>query len=666
MGEDWSSQPPIQRVAGPIELTAPADTMLAGLTSRNLPEFALQPLGHEVRLEAPAGIATGIANPIATRSRWSPLEFVRRAGQRLRGATASPEADIDATAERIDPSRGGVPPDSQAPAPAPPQRLLRAVETPAAERKPHPSLTHVSSELLAPLGQPVEDRPPQPTVESEPSGAAEQIAAQRAPVPQRPGVVRRVRLGPPLPDRRVVQSARETHKTEPEPSPTARAAEPDLPSIAAEPPGPRVKVPVTTVRHERREEPSPSGDPRTAAAHRATESHPEPGERPELRDQPARPADVANPRPPTLALRRAPVALPQPEHTAAPGPGPSEPSAATLAASPARAGHLERQQHHTPAAAPLVAARPLVQAQRSPAGVPPGPITEVDVDHRGSLARELHATTATAIAGVRRRVGFDDAHSTPAPRRARGDQEVAAARRPVELEVLRSASEHTRIGEPRDNPVERDADPTSPPRRLPTLAATATPRVQRSAEAVPSSLRSKLGPVLGIDLTRVPVHRSEQSTRTARRLQALAFTAQGEVHLPADRGPLEASPARELLAHELVHVAQQRRLGPSLPPEDSPTGRSLERQAQETERSLQAPTQEAAGAPSHITASTAPSSPPAPERVQRAADAPTSAPAPADHDVNELASKLYDHIRSRLRAELLVDRERAGLVTDRR
>jgi hypothetical protein len=32
--------------------------------------------------------------------------------------------------------------------------------------------------------------------------------------------------------------------------------------------------------------------------------------------------------------------------------------------------------------------------------------------------------------------------------------------------------------------------------------------------------------------------------------------------------------------------------------------------------------------------------------------------------MDELAGKLYDRIRSKLRAELLVDRERAGLLTD--
>jgi hypothetical protein len=35
-----------------------------------------------------------------------------------------------------------------------------------------------------------------------------------------------------------------------------------------------------------------------------------------------------------------------------------------------------------------------------------------------------------------------------------------------------------------------------------------------------------------------------------------------------------------------------------------------------------------------------------------------------DDEVEELADRLYDHIRARLRAELLIDRERAGLLAD--
>jgi hypothetical protein len=38
----------------------------------------------------------------------------------------------------------------------------------------------------------------------------------------------------------------------------------------------------------------------------------------------------------------------------------------------------------------------------------------------------------------------------------------------------------------------------------------------------------------------------------------------------------------------------------------------------------------------------------------------------SDTEMDELAGKLYDRIRSRLKTELLVDRERAGFLTDLR
>jgi hypothetical protein len=38
----------------------------------------------------------------------------------------------------------------------------------------------------------------------------------------------------------------------------------------------------------------------------------------------------------------------------------------------------------------------------------------------------------------------------------------------------------------------------------------------------------------------------------------------------------------------------------------------------------------------------------------------------SDHELDALAHRLYDRFRSRLRSELLLDRERAGLVTDLR
>jgi hypothetical protein len=46
--------------------------------------------------------------------------------------------------------------------------------------------------------------------------------------------------------------------------------------------------------------------------------------------------------------------------------------------------------------------------------------------------------------------------------------------------------------------------------------------------------------------------------------------------------------------------------------------------------------------------------------------APSPGQAAAETDMDELAGRLYDRIRTRLKSELLVDRERAGFLTDLR
>lgn len=82
-----------------------------------------------------------------------------------------------------------------------------------------------------------------------------------------------------------------------------------------------------------------------------------------------------------------------------------------------------------------------------------------------------------------------------------------------------------------------------------------------------------------INIVDVPVLRGPESADRARELGARAFTADGVVHLPAEVGSLSGTDGAALLAHELTHVAQQRLLGGSLPPEDSAEGRLLEMQA---------------------------------------------------------------------------------------
>ncbi|WP_156892983.1 hypothetical protein [Actinokineospora enzanensis] len=124
----------------------------------------------------------------------------------------------------------------------------------------------------------------------------------------------------------------------------------------------------------------------------------------------------------------------------------------------------------------------------------------------------------------------------------------------------------------------------------------------------------------GIDVGDVPIHQS-----------TTPFTANGEVFLP-DNAP------RGLMAHELTHAAQQRAYGSALPDENSPAGQVLETQAQES-------------GVQHAR--------PAPERVEEEADIDLDR-----LDLDDLSTRLYDRLRRKLRLELLVDRERAGLLTD--
>jgi hypothetical protein len=90
--------------------------------------------------------------------------------------------------------------------------------------------------------------------------------------------------------------------------------------------------------------------------------------------------------------------------------------------------------------------------------------------------------------------------------------------------------------------------------------------------------------VHGIDVGDVVVRRDVRAAQEAAALGAAAFARRDEVVIPSAEGPLGAGRARGLLAHELTHVVQQRRLGRNLPAESSPAGRSLEQEAQASER----------------------------------------------------------------------------------
>lgn len=115
-----------------------------------------------------------------------------------------------------------------------------------------------------------------------------------------------------------------------------------------------------------------------------------------------------------------------------------------------------------------------------------------------------------------------------------------------------------------------------------TTTATMTATMPTTATA-PGDLAVAVRSVVGVDVSDVPVRRGPEVSAAARTLNARAFTTRGEVHLPAEVGQFDNPQARGLLAHELVHAAQQRMLGSALPDESSAEGELLEREAVATE-----------------------------------------------------------------------------------
>jgi|GEM_PF-6639774 len=327
-------------------------------------------------------------------------------------------------------------------------------------------------------------------------------------------------------------------------------------------------------------------------------------------------------------------------------------------------------------------------------------------------------------------------------------------------------------GEPRRVGLQAPLEPPPTPARMDTPAPASAPA---AVEQVPERVVSAMQQLHRADLREVPVVRGEAASRLAKAVHAKALTVSGEVFLPRERGSLDSPENRGLVAHELTHVLQQRRLGTDVPMEHTPAGRALEAQAAATERIVRgdpgstaapadeprppiqkagadldavravqdeltasgfatraadgslvfaaaaassfqtgAPVQRApdtpgaapapAGAPADVTATEQPvagtsptfspwSAAPATFLVHEqgpAASGPTPGPSPSGittpgvqtvaqeeqpaspavsapvPDIDEMARKLYDRVAARLRSELTLDRERAGLLTDLR
>jgi Domain of unknown function (DUF4157) len=671
---DWKRLAPMQRAVGGHPLTAHIESFAGELATHRDPSVVSRSLGHHVSAEAPAGLVLGVALPT---TRQDGPAMVPRPRVQRRAATAEGVDDRDVTAmASLD---GGAFVTREIPQPAAPRELPVVAAEPSVQR-----LTTVARDAAPmPVGAGRAVSGPLGSV-LEPVGHHEAIGPigndpvdqplTSGPARLTLGQSRRLGLGAPLRQvpsssvqRAAVDAAPEltlaSHHREPEQPPVLRAGQTE-------------EILVT----------SPAA---TAVPALGLERAMTPG----AQDEPTRPplSGVSTPGP------RLDLPL-------APGTPPSVPAVQRAAS--------EDGPPAEPTEAPATLATPTASTIE-PAERPVGPLgalppSDRPADFAGSAP--MTRSSSGPLPLVQRR--------TIAP--TAGVPPVALAPR-APMSTMQRAPIHTESSPGSEGPgpamTTASTAPAAPLASLAPIAPQAplAPLVgsrslsraaasQRATEPAPAALHEPIGRAFDLDLSNARIDRSDEAARASTSVQALAFTRGDTIALPSTHGSMQSGRGRSLLAHELTHVAQQRRhgggAGSALPGEDSPAGEHLELQARAVEQqaaqdmplapvaSVASVQRATAIAESAAAVASAPSfsiqrdpeSAPAP--ASSSSGGPANAPAPgaaagtasssspthADHeqDMDELAGKLYDRIRGRLKSELLVDRERAGLLTDLR
>jgi hypothetical protein len=650
---EWKAVPPIQRVIADHPLTVPTESFATDLATHQDPRAVAEPLGHQVSLEAPRGLVLGIAQPqtradgpeMVTRPRPARRFPLQRSLDEPADATAPIEtADIEAPLVT-----GGGPVGA----------TMR--QLPVSSGAP---LQRASLTTVGPESEPLPLAPTRDIVLAGnlPAGESETIepAALLPALPRLTlGQTRRLGLGAPLsrlPDTSLQRAAEHAAPPPSVGSPTtATPVAEELPYDPIFPldfPTPKPVVAPAPISRPQRiptamplARPSLSSDapPSSEAAAEAIGTPP---------PQPAVEPTVVAP----LLGSQAIAVSGDPPHTMLDEPATGEREGTDEAALPPLplAGTSART------ASPGESTATSDFASEAPADAPP----------TGNASSSITQSNgwATPMAG----------EATIAP---------LLSERPLVTSSVQRAPENGS-----GPPIAGEATTVAPLLSERPLVTTA---VQRAPEGVPSSISGLSAPAVPGGLGGIRVYRGNEASTKASAIGARAFTERGDIYLPAAHGPLNDMPARSLLAHELVHAGQQRRFGGGLPAEHSDDGQRMEAEAETVERSVatdaEMPLARVAASP--VQASTAVIEARAPwatsSTIQRAlesnggspsaSEAPSMSsagqPAPAasvspqkvdDTQMDELAGKLYDKIRSRLRNELLVDRERAGFLTDLR
>jgi len=105
-------------------------------------------------------------------------------------------------------------------------------------------------------------------------------------------------------------------------------------------------------------------------------------------------------------------------------------------------------------------------------------------------------------------------------------------------------------------------------------------------EPLPPAVREPMAAALGDGFSDVRVHTDALAASLARSVQARAFTTGADIYFGAGEFQPASSQGREMLAHELAHVVQQRGMPTSGPLTVSDPGDALEVQAEQVARSV--------------------------------------------------------------------------------
>ena len=154
---------------------------------------------------------------------------------------------------------------------------------------------------------------------------------------------------------------------------------------------------------------------------------------------------------------------------------------------------------------------------------------------RSAPARDTAATTASTNATV----------SPALVARAVADPSSAAPSTMLELQRLAGNASVRRLVA---------GEEEAPPDRSPVLDVVG----KGGGQPLAPDLRSDMETRLGADFSDVRLHTDPQASRSAEAVNAHAYTVGSDVVFRSDRWNPDSSDGRQTLAHELVHVVQQR------------------------------------------------------------------------------------------------------------